>query len=141
VHFALSATPVVLQAWNCTVGMLAKFILMDGTLPSPPPSPAEGSALTLGCSAGMEQEAVDYFWVSASIVSIGAPMGSFLSSFVHRIILGVFLYVADVVQFIAALIIIPLNKPYAHETAMSRRNTTRDHVVTRTFPVVWRTGW
>jgi hypothetical protein len=28
-----TATPttVVLQAWNCTVGMLAKFILMDGT--------------------------------------------------------------------------------------------------------------
>ncbi|ELR17430.1 amine oxidase family protein [Acanthamoeba castellanii str. Neff] len=86
-----TATPttVVLQAWNCTVGMLAKFILMDG----------------------MEQEAVDYFWVSASIVSIGAPIGSFLSSFVHRIILGIFLYVADVVQFVAALIIIPLNKP------------------------------
>jgi hypothetical protein len=51
--------------------------------------------------------------VSASIVSIGAPIGSFLSSFVHRIILGIFLYVADVVQFVAALIIIPLNKPYA----------------------------
>jgi hypothetical protein len=31
-----TATPttVVLQAWNCTVGMLAKFILMDGTLPT-----------------------------------------------------------------------------------------------------------
>jgi hypothetical protein len=32
-----TATPttVVLQAWNCTVGMLAKFILMDGTHDTP----------------------------------------------------------------------------------------------------------
>jgi hypothetical protein len=80
----------------------------------------------------MEQEAVDYFWVSASIVSIGAPIGSFLSSFVHRIILGIFLYVADVVQFVAALIIIPLNKPYT--LPPPQHNTTHDDTRRHTPP-------
>lgn len=70
------------------------------------------SFVTRESFAGMEQEALDYFWVSASIVSVGAPLGSFLSSFVHRILLSIFLYVADVVQFVAALIIIPMTKPY-----------------------------
>ncbi len=57
----------------------------------------------------MYQEAVYYFAVSACIVCIGAPIGSFLSSFVHRIMLCLFLCVADLVQFIAALIIVPMD--------------------------------
>ena len=46
------------------------------------------------------------FWAAAvPAVCVGAPVGAFVSSFVHRQVLASFVYFTDVTQFIAACLI------------------------------------
>eukprot|EP00005_Dracoamoeba_jomungandri_P001903 CAMPEP_0174262294 /NCGR_PEP_ID=MMETSP0439-20130205/12895_1 /TAXON_ID=0 /ORGANISM="Stereomyxa ramosa, Strain Chinc5" /LENGTH=348 /DNA_ID=CAMNT_0015346985 /DNA_START=410 /DNA_END=1452 /DNA_ORIENTATION=- len=48
------------------------------------------------------------YWVAAiPAVALGAPVGAFVSSFLHRQVLACFVYVTDTTQFIVALIIVP----------------------------------
>eukprot|EP01128_Nolandella_sp_AFSM9_P007593 TRINITY_DN4214_c0_g1_i1.p1 TRINITY_DN4214_c0_g1~~TRINITY_DN4214_c0_g1_i1.p1 ORF type:complete len:561 (-),score=47.55 TRINITY_DN4214_c0_g1_i1:28-1638(-) len=52
-----------------------------------------------------------YYWLAAvPIVPIGAPLGAFVSSFLHRHVLACFIYFTDVSQFIAAYIILGFTK-------------------------------
>merc|ERR1712070_1116555 len=44
--------------------------------------------------------------VCAPVVVIGAPLGSVLGSFVHRLVLAGFVYVTDTVQLIGALYVV-----------------------------------
>eukprot|EP00753_Platysulcus_tardus_P002884 PLAT11992.1.p1 GENE.PLAT11992.1~~PLAT11992.1.p1 ORF type:complete len:448 (+),score=226.03 PLAT11992.1:53-1345(+) len=81
-----TATPtsVILMGCNTVVGCLTKMIVF-----------------------GLEPAAVGYWLVCVPIVVIGAPMGAFLASFVHRLVYAGMVYITDTVQFIAAVIIVP----------------------------------
>jgi len=48
----------------------------------------------------------EFFSVCAPIVVIGAPLGSMISSFVHRLVLASFIYVTDTAQLVAALYVV-----------------------------------
>mmetsp|Transcript_6798 Transcript_6798/g.8768 ORF Transcript_6798/g.8768 Transcript_6798/m.8768 type:complete len:473 (+) Transcript_6798:139-1557(+) len=55
---------------------------------------------------GIESDAYGFFLVCAPIVCFGAPFGSVVGSYVHRLVLAWAIYVTDSVQLIAALIIV-----------------------------------
>lgn len=77
-------TSVVLMAINSLFGVLFKVIFLDGFPPL----------------------ALEFWAVCVPVVVIGAPLGSFLSSFVHRIIYSLCIYITDVAQFIGALVVV-----------------------------------
>ena len=52
------------------------------------------------------------FCVCAPIVVVGAPLGSVLGSYVHRLVLAAFVYATDFVQLIGALIVV---QPWSRE--------------------------
>ncbi|KAH8076606.1 sulfite exporter TauE/SafE [Aureococcus anophagefferens] len=55
---------------------------------------------------GLEALAWEFFTVCAPIVVIGAPLGSVVGSYVHRLVLATFVYVTDFVQLVGALIVV-----------------------------------
>ena len=93
-----TATPtsVILMAINTVVAMCyVKFMTREGLSPL----------------------AWDFFAVCAPIVVIGAPLGSVLGSYVHRLALAAFVYVTDFVQLVGALVIV---QPWSHEKCHKR---------------------
>merc|ERR1712167_497973 len=54
----------------------------------------------------------EFFCVCAPIVVVGAPLGSVLGSYVHRLVLAAFVYATDFVQLIGALIVV---QPWSRE--------------------------
>lgn len=61
---------------------------------------------------GLEGLAWEFFVVCAPIVVIGAPFGSLIGSYVHRLVLAGFIYVTDTVQLAGALYVV---KPWTDE--------------------------
>jgi len=57
---------------------------------------------------GVSDDALEYWMVCIPIVVLGAPLGAFLSSYVHRTVFCVIVYIIDVVQYICALILVHL---------------------------------
>lgn len=55
---------------------------------------------------GVEDEAWEFLAVCVPFVVFGAPFGSVLGSYCHRLVLAAFVYVTDTVQIIAAYIIV-----------------------------------
>ena len=94
-----TATPtsVILMAINTAVGFFCKGIWLGG----------------------MEDEAIKYWMVCIPVVTIGAPMGSWLASYCHRIVLAWFVYVANTVQFVAAVIIVLIMGDYGYNAALA----------------------
>lgn len=89
-YFRLSekiATPtsVILMAGNAITGFLYKHNFLGG----------------------MESAAWDYWYVCIPIVVVGAPLGSFVIKNLKRQQIVWFLYVSIVVQYVAAILIIP----------------------------------
>ena len=60
----------------------------------------------------------EFFAVCAPIVVIGAPLGSMISSFVHRLVLASFIYVTDTAQLAAALYVV---RPWTTKECHDRR--------------------
>jgi hypothetical protein len=58
---------------------------------------------------GLEPEAFEYIAVVVPVVVVFGPLGGLLSSFVHREVYSVVIYILDTVQFITALIIVHLS--------------------------------
>lgn len=81
-----TATPtsVVLMAINTVVGFLYRNYGQEG----------------------IQSEAWGFFIVCAPIVCFGAPFGSVVGSYVHRLVLAWAVYITDTVQLVAALIIV-----------------------------------
>ena len=80
-------TSVVLMASNTLVGfLLHAFIIND-----------------------IQPQTFNYWLVSIPVVLIGAPIGAYTAVKIKRILLCALLYLVIVVQFVAALIIIPLS--------------------------------
>jgi uncharacterized membrane protein YfcA len=93
-----TATPtsVVLMAINTFVAMVyCKFMMREG----------------------LSSLAWEFFCVCAPIVVVGAPLGSVLGSYVHRLVLAAFVYVTDFVQLLGALIVV---QPWSHEKCHKR---------------------
>jgi len=61
---------------------------------------------------GLEQLAWEFFCVCAPIVVVGAPLGSVLGSYVHRLVLAAFVYATDFVQLVGALVVV---RPWSRE--------------------------
>jgi uncharacterized membrane protein YfcA len=55
---------------------------------------------------GVQADAWGFLLVCAPIVCFGAPFGSVIGSFVHRLVLAWCIYVTDAVQLIAAIVIV-----------------------------------
>jgi len=66
---------------------------------------------------GLDPLAWEFFAVCAPIVVVGAPLGSVLGSFVHRLVLAAFVYATDFVQLVGALIVV---RPWSHEKCHKR---------------------
>eukprot|EP00240_Pyramimonas_obovata_P004990 CAMPEP_0118931978 /NCGR_PEP_ID=MMETSP1169-20130426/8874_1 /TAXON_ID=36882 /ORGANISM="Pyramimonas obovata, Strain CCMP722" /LENGTH=404 /DNA_ID=CAMNT_0006874561 /DNA_START=81 /DNA_END=1295 /DNA_ORIENTATION=+ len=58
---------------------------------------------------GVEAESWEFLAVCVPVVVFGAPFGSVLGSFCHRLVLAAFVYATDTVQFVAAYIIVDHN--------------------------------
>lgn len=58
----------------------------------------------------IQEQAWVFFGSACWIVALGAPLGAFLSSFLHRQVLAGVVYLLDVSQFIAACIIIKFDR-------------------------------
>mmetsp|Transcript_14828 Transcript_14828/g.31852 ORF Transcript_14828/g.31852 Transcript_14828/m.31852 type:complete len:405 (-) Transcript_14828:160-1374(-) len=58
---------------------------------------------------GVEKESWEFLAVCVPVVVFGAPFGSVLGSYCHRLVLAAFVYVTDTVQIIAAYIIVNRN--------------------------------
>lgn len=61
-----------------------------------------------GISKGMAAEAWEYWFVCVPVVVIGAPLGAYFIRNRSRLFVAGFLYISIAVQFIAALLIIPI---------------------------------
>lgn len=68
---------------------------------------------------GVEPQAVDFWLVCVPVVTFGAPIGSWLASYCHRLVLAWFVYVANTVQFGAAVIIVLIGGSYGYNVALS----------------------
>ena len=81
-----TATPtsVVLMAINTCIGFAYRIIFQGG----------------------VEHEAWRFLAISAPIVVIGAPIGSYLGSNLSRNVLAAFIYLIDTIQVIGAIVII-----------------------------------
>mmetsp|Transcript_25342 Transcript_25342/g.70891 ORF Transcript_25342/g.70891 Transcript_25342/m.70891 type:complete len:453 (+) Transcript_25342:253-1611(+) len=55
---------------------------------------------------GMDPQAWDFLIVSIPVVVVGAPLGAFLGSYCHRLVLASFVYVTDTAQYVAATVIV-----------------------------------
>ncbi len=80
-------TSVVLMGINAAVGFLWKG----------------------GVRADMALEAWNYWWVCVPIVVVGAPFGAWFIKQRSRLFVSWLLYISIAIQFVAALIIIPMN--------------------------------
>merc|ERR1719199_2201161 len=58
---------------------------------------------------GVEPESWEFLAVCVPVVVFGAPFGSVLGSYCHRLVLAAFVYVTDTVQTVAAYIIVDNN--------------------------------
>lgn len=58
---------------------------------------------------GVEPESWEFLAVCVPVVVFGAPFGSVLGSYCHRLVLAAFVYITDTVQIIAAYIIVDDN--------------------------------
>ena len=84
---------------------------------------------------GVEEDAWGFLLVCAPIVSIGAPLGSILGSFVHRLVLAWAVYITDVVQLLGALIIV---KPWVKDDSTPGKDTPLH--LTSTSAVIFVSG-
>lgn len=99
-----TATPtsVILMAVNTCVAFLYREYGMECPLPND-----EAHGWPCGKNGGgMMQDAYGFFLVCAPIVCFGAPFGSVVGSFVHRLVLAWAVYLTDSVQLVAALVIV-----------------------------------
>jgi uncharacterized membrane protein YfcA len=60
---------------------------------------------------GVHHEAWGYFFVCIPIVVVGAPLGSVIGSYFHRLTLAYLVCILDFVQFVGALIVV---RPWLH---------------------------
>ena len=60
--------------------------------------------------AGMASDAWNYWWVCVPIVVLGAPFGAWFIKHRSRLFVSGLLYLSILVQFVAALLIIPLDR-------------------------------
>lgn len=58
---------------------------------------------------GVMDESWNYLAVCVPVVVFGAPIGSVLGSFCHRLVLAAFVYITDTVQIVAAYVIVNHN--------------------------------
>jgi uncharacterized membrane protein YfcA len=70
---------------------------------------AVGFAWKGGFGAGMAPEAWNYWWVCVPIVVLGAPIGAWFIKHRSRLFVSRLLYASIAIQFVAALVIIPMN--------------------------------
>jgi len=95
-----TATPtsIILMAINTVTGFLYRNYAMEG----------------------VSKDAWGFFLVCAPIVCFGAPFGSLIGSYVHRLVLAWAIYITDTVQLVAAIIIVKpwlsLPVPEGHDT-------------------------
>ena len=82
-------TSVVLMGVNAAVGFAWKSVI----------------------GGGMAPEAWNYWWVCVPIVVVGAPFGAWFIKQHTRLVVAGFLYCSIVVQFVAAILIIPMTPP------------------------------
>jgi uncharacterized membrane protein YfcA len=89
-----TATPtsVILMAINTSVGFFFKSFWLGG----------------------MEPQALTFWLVCVPVVTFGAPIGSWLASYCHRLVLAWFVYIANTVQFVAAVIIVLWKGAYGY---------------------------
>eukprot|EP00976_Prorocentrum_cordatum_P080426 1183979-Prorocentrum_minimum.AAC.2 len=80
-------TSVCLMAVNTVVGFVWRQFYMGGVAP----------------------ESWEFLAVCVPVVVFGAPFGSVLGSYCHRLVLAAFVYVTDTVQIVAAYIIVNRN--------------------------------
>ena len=69
---------------------------------------------------GVETNAWGFLLVCAPIVCFGAPFGSVIGSFVHRLVLAWCIYITDAVQLIAAIVIV---EPWVKNDAKPGKDT------------------
>ena len=100
-----TATPtsVVLMAVNTFVAMCYRQFWMEGLQP----------------------DAWDFFVVCAPIVVVGAPLGSVLGSFLHRLVLAAFVYVTDGAQLVGALYVV---RPWTREKCNEATDCSPAHL-------------
>ncbi|KAJ8612539.1 hypothetical protein CTAYLR_003710 [Chrysophaeum taylorii] len=70
-----------------------------------------------GMREGLEGLAWEFFVVCAPIVVVGAPLGSVIGSYVHRLVLAAFIYITDTVQLAGALYVV---RPWTHTKCHKR---------------------
>ena len=90
-------TSVILMAINTTVGFFFKSFWLGG----------------------MQPQAVKFWLVCVPVVTFGAPIGSWLASYCHRLVLAWFVYIANTVQFVAAVIIVLWKGTYGYNVQLS----------------------
>ena len=88
-----TATPtsVVLMAINSAVAFFYRQVIMGG----------------------VNSEAWGYFIVCIPIVVVGAPLGSVIGSYFHRLTLAYLVCFLDLIQFVGALVVV---KPWLHKS-------------------------
>uniref|UniRef100_A0A915Q7V1 Sulfite exporter TauE/SafE family protein n=1 Tax=Setaria digitata TaxID=48799 RepID=A0A915Q7V1_9BILA len=59
----------------------------------------------------IQQESWEYFAVCLPVVVIFAPIGSFIASYLHRLVLASFIYILETIALVSALIIIKPHWP------------------------------
>jgi uncharacterized membrane protein YfcA len=69
---------------------------------------AVGFAWKSLAGGGMAPEAWDYWWVCVPIVVVGAPLGAWFIKQHSRLVVAGFLYCSILVQFVAAILLIPM---------------------------------
>ncbi len=55
---------------------------------------------------GVEDEAWKFFAVCIPVCVIGAPLGTLIGSYFHRLVLAACIYITDTVQLIGALVVV-----------------------------------
>jgi uncharacterized protein len=95
-----TATPtsVILMAVNTTVGFFFKAFWLEG---------------------GMAPQAINFWLVCVPVVTFGAPIGSWLASYCHRLVLAWFVYICNTVQFAAAVVIVLWNGKYGYNVELA----------------------
>lgn len=68
---------------------------------------------------GMEPQAADFWLVCVPVVTFGAPIGSWLASYCHRLVLAWFVYICNTVQFVAAVIIVLWKGTYGYNVQLA----------------------
>lgn len=74
---------------------------------------------------GLNPDSWDFLIVCVPVVVIGAPMGSVLGSFLHRLVLAAFVYITDTAQLVGALVVV---RPWSNEKCHEGTDCTPMHL-------------